>query len=187
MGRPRLTEQRQAEILAALERCLLRDGLANTTVAAVAAEAGFHRTLINHYFGDMESLVGALLVALADELTQSFRAATAQSPRLPAVLDYLFRRTPSRARRLIGALRAADSESAKGPLAQMYEAFTAGLDACLRAEIPAAPAEQRRATAFAIVCLAMSQSQLARLGVSKSHTQGLRASAEVLIEALRWR
>src|SRR5687767_587434 len=101
MGRPRLTEQRQAEILAALDRCVQRDGLANTTVAAVAAEAGCQRTLVNHYFGGMEGLVRALLDALTEELTQSFRDATAKSPRLPAVIDYLFRRTPSRAHTLI--------------------------------------------------------------------------------------
>jgi len=185
MARPRLTEQRREEILAALERCLLRDGLADTTVGAVAAEAGFHRTLIHHYFGDMESLVRALVVRLTGELTQAFRDATATSPGLPALLDFLFRRAPSRAETLIGALRAPGIESAKGSLARMYEAFASGLDACLRAELPEAPAGRCRATAFAIVCLAMSRSQLTRLGVSKRHTEGLRSSAEVLIDALR--
>jgi AcrR family transcriptional regulator len=185
MGRPRLTEKRRGEILAALERCMLRDGLANTTVQAVAAEAGFHRTLINHYFGDMESLVRALVVSLTDELTQSFGDATATSPGLPRVLDYLFRRAPSRANTLIGALRAPGIEAVDEPLARMYEAFASGLSACLRAEFPAAPAARCRSTAFAIVCLGMSRSQLTKLGVSQRHTQGLRSSAEVLIDSLR--
>ena len=184
MGRPRLTEKRRGEILAALERCVLRDGMANTTVQAVAAEAGFHRTLINHYFGDMESLVRALVVTFTDELTQSFRDATAASPGPSAVLDFLFVRAPSRAHTLIGALRAPGIESANEPLAQMYEAFASGLNACLRAEFPAAPASRCRSTAFAIVCLSMSRSQLAKLGVSKRHTDGLRSSAEVLVDAL---
>lgn len=185
MGRPRLTEQRRAEILAALERCVLRDGLAHTTVAAVAAEAGFHRTLVNHYFGDMESLVRALLTGLAEEQARSFRDATSGSAGLASVLDYLFRRAPSRVELLIGALRAPGAGAANAPLASMYEAFTAGLDALLRAEIPSAPSSRRRSTAFAIVCLAMSRFQLARLGVAKRHTQSLRASAQVLIDALR--
>jgi AcrR family transcriptional regulator len=185
MGRPRLTDQRRAEILAALERCVLRDGLANTTVAAVAAEAGFHRTLVNHYFGDMESLVRALLDGLTEELTRSFRDATSGSAGLAGVMDYLFRRAPSRAETLIGALRAPGTDAANAPLASMYEAFTAGLDALLRAEIRSAPSNRRRATAFAIVCLAMSRFQLARLGVAKRHTQSLRSSAEQLIDALR--
>lgn len=185
MGRPPLTEQRQREILAALERCVLRDGLARTTVAGVAAEAGIQRTLVHHYFGGMQGLVQALVVSLTDELAEAFGDASAQSPRLTALLDFLFRRKPSRAEMLIGALRAPGIESANAPLASMYETFTAGLDACLRAEIPAAPAGRRRATAFAIVCLAMSRFQLARLGVSAQRTRGLRSSAEVLIEALR--
>ncbi len=185
MGRPSLAEPRRREILAAFERCVLRDGLANATVAAVAAEAGFQRTLIHHYFGDMESLVRALVVKLTDELTQSFRRATAQSPGISAVLDFLFRRAPSRVHRLIGALRAPGVASANEALAGMYEGFASALGAYLRAEFPAAPAGRCRSTAFAIVCLGMSRSQLAGLGVSRRRTQGLRESAEVLIDSLR--
>ena len=80
MGRPSLAGQRRQEILAAFERCVLRDGLAATTVRAVAEETGCQRTLINHYFGDMEGLVGALVTTLTEELTRSFREATASSP-----------------------------------------------------------------------------------------------------------
>jgi len=185
MGRPPLTQQRQREILAAFERCVLRDGLAHTTVAAVAVEAGIQRTLVHHYFGGMEGLVRALVVSLTRELAQDFGDASAKPPRLAALLDFLFRRKPSRAEMLIGALRAPGTVSANAPLASMYEAFTAGLDACLRAEIPEAPAGRRRATAFAIVCLAMSRFQLARLGVPPRRTRALRSSAEVLIGALR--
>ena len=92
MGRPSLAGQRRAEILAAFERCVLRDGLAHTTVQAVAQEAGCQRTLINHYFGDMEGLVRALIDTLTGDLAEAFREATASSPGLPAVLDFLFRR-----------------------------------------------------------------------------------------------
>ena len=77
------------------------------------------------------------------------------------------------------------SQAADEPLARMYEAFASGLSACLRAEFPAAPAARCRSTAFAIVCLGMSRSQLTELGVSQRHTQGLRSSAEVLIDSLR--
>ncbi len=185
MGRPSLAEQRRAEILGALERCLLRDGLANTSVQAVAAEAGCQRTLVHHYFGTLENLVGALLIELAEDLERSFQEATKEAPALSTLLAFLFQHTPSRANELIAALRASGIESAQEPLARMYESFASSLCLYLRSEFPEAPASRCGSTAFAIVCLSMSRFQLTRLGVSRRHIQSLRSSAEVLIDSLR--
>lgn len=185
MGRPSLAKTRQDQILAAFERALLRHGRAGTTVQAVATEAGCQRTLINHYFGDMESLIRAYLVRLTGELTRSLRDATAASPQLPEFLDFLFRRGPSRAVQLIGALRAPAIEPAQEPLARMYEGFTASLGAYLRTEFPEASESRCQEIAFAVVCLSMSRFQFTRLGVDKHHIEGLRSSAELLIASLQ--
>jgi AcrR family transcriptional regulator len=185
MGRPSLAETRREEILAAFERSLLRHGLAGTTVQAVAEEAGCQRTLINHYFGDMESLIRALLLKLTGELTSALLDAKAVAPGVPAFLDFLFRRTPSRATRLNAALRAPAIEPAQEPLARMYEAFASSLGAYLRREFPAVSASRCREVAFAVVCHSMSRFQLTRLGVSERQIAGLRSSAELLIDSLR--
>ena len=184
MGRPSLALQRREEILAALERCVLRDGLAGTTVQAVATEAGCQRTLINHYFRDMDGLIGALLAKLSEDFNHSYREADPKLSGIHALLDFLFRRPPSRANELIGALHGSGIESAREPLARMYEGAASVLTTYLRAEFPTASASSCRSTAFALVCLTSSRHHLGGLGVAKGRIQSLRASAQVLIEAL---
>jgi AcrR family transcriptional regulator len=51
-------------LLDATERCLRRDGIRRTTVAAVAEEAGVSRAWLYRHFPDKPSLVGAALVRL---------------------------------------------------------------------------------------------------------------------------
>jgi len=184
MGRPSLAPQRREEILAALERCVLRYGVAGTTVQAVASEAGCQRTLINHYFGDMDGLVDALLEQLSENFNRSYRAANPVPIGVNALLDFLFRRPASSANELIGAFHAAGAESAREPLANMYEGAAALLSKLLRAEFPEASATRCRSTAFALVCLTISRYHLGGLGVAPRQIQTLRSSAKVLIDAL---
>lgn len=51
-------------LLDATERCLRREGLRRTTVAAVAEEAGVSRAWLYRHFPDKASLLGAALVRL---------------------------------------------------------------------------------------------------------------------------
>ena len=184
MGRPSLAPQRRQEILAALERCVLRDGVASTTVQAVATEAGCQRTLINHYFGDMDGLVGALLDKLREDFNRSYREANPKLPGIPALLDFLFRRPPSRANELIGAFHGSGIESTREPLARMYDDAAAVLSRYLRAQFPDASATRCRSTGFALVCLTSSRYHLGALGISNRQIQSLRSSAKALIDAL---
>ena len=61
IGRPSKATERRAGILAATGRVVAREGLAETTVAKVADEAGLQRTLVFHYFGDRQSLISAFI------------------------------------------------------------------------------------------------------------------------------
>jgi AcrR family transcriptional regulator len=61
IGRPSKAAERRAGILAATAAVVARDGLAETTVAKVADEAGLQRTLVFHYFGDRQSLISAFV------------------------------------------------------------------------------------------------------------------------------
>jgi hypothetical protein len=85
---------------------------------------------------------------------------------------------------MIGAFHRSGIESAKEPLARMYEGATSVLATYLRAEFTTASLSRCRSTAFALVCLAMSRYQLGGLGVATGRIKSLRASAQVLIEAL---
>lgn len=184
MGRPSLAEPRRAEAISALERCLLRDGWGGTTVQSVAKEAGFHRTLIHHYFGDMDGLVEAAVQSLVLRLSTTFRAAASSSGSADQLLEFLFVHSASSESRLIGALRRADSPAVSTALARMYEGFATEVAELLRREYPNASAKDRRATGIALVSLSMSRYQFESLGVAKPYLGGLRATAGRLVETL---
>ncbi|SLN31665.1 hypothetical protein TRL7639_01345 [Falsiruegeria litorea R37] len=57
MARPKMETERKAQILDALERIVLRDGLAKLTLAKVAEEAGLPRSLLRYFAGNKIDLV----------------------------------------------------------------------------------------------------------------------------------
>lgn len=57
MARPKMEKQRKSQILDALERIVLRDGLAKLTLAKVAEEAGLPRSLLRYFAGNKIDLV----------------------------------------------------------------------------------------------------------------------------------
>ncbi len=80
MARPDLSDERSTQILDAFERCVVRQGLAETTLHDVAEEAGVKRSLIRHYLGNRNALVSALLERLLlrsrtdlDDMRMAFR------------------------------------------------------------------------------------------------------------------
>ncbi|MEZ5211628.1 TetR family transcriptional regulator [Gordonia sp. PP30] len=61
VGRPDKTDERTAQILAAMAGVVARDGLTGATISKVAEAAGLRRTLVLHYFGNRDRLVDAFL------------------------------------------------------------------------------------------------------------------------------
>ncbi|WP_229707804.1 serine hydrolase [Tistrella bauzanensis] len=61
MGRPSVAEERREAILSAFEACVVRKGLAETTLADVAAEAGQPRPLVRYFIGNRDAMVGCLI------------------------------------------------------------------------------------------------------------------------------
>jgi len=61
MPRPSIAVERREEILAAFEVCALRKGLAATTLADVAQEAGLPRPLVRHFIGNRADMVTGLI------------------------------------------------------------------------------------------------------------------------------
>jgi len=93
MGRRSLATKRREEILDALERRVLRDGLHRTTMESVAREVGVRRGLVSHYFGTREALLAAHFGRLLERRDREFEAHVSGrtgKKRLAAGLDYLF-------------------------------------------------------------------------------------------------
>jgi AcrR family transcriptional regulator len=66
---------KRAEIIAAAQRILRRDGPGQCTTRAVARESGLNQGLIYYYFASMEEIVEAAMDAFADELVAAIDGA----------------------------------------------------------------------------------------------------------------
>ena len=66
MGRKSMVEVRRDEITSAVQRCIVRHGLADTTMAMVAEEAGMQRSAISHFLGSREDVITAAIERSCD-------------------------------------------------------------------------------------------------------------------------
>jgi len=57
MGRKKLDQERTAQILEAFGKCVVRNGLDNSGISAVARKAGLSRTLVHHFVGTRDNLI----------------------------------------------------------------------------------------------------------------------------------
>ena len=75
MPRPSIAAERREEILAAFEACALRKGLAATTLADVAAEAGLPRPLVRHFMGNRADMVTGLIERMMQRASSAIETA----------------------------------------------------------------------------------------------------------------
>ena len=73
MGRRKIGEDRRAQILTAFEACVVRNGLARTTLADVAEQAGQPRSLVRYFIGNREHMVDALIDRILERGETQFR------------------------------------------------------------------------------------------------------------------
>lgn len=93
MARPKIADARRSEILAAFEACVVRKGLAKTTLVDVAEEAGQPRGLVRYFIGNRDEMVTALIDRLLErgeaQLRLLPRDGTAEQA-IDVVLDRIF-------------------------------------------------------------------------------------------------
>ena len=90
--------ERREQLILATIRCVANHGLADTTIATVAQEAGLSQGIINLHFRSKEGLLTETLRYLADEYRSACReaaaaAATSPTAGLLAMVDLDFRRS----------------------------------------------------------------------------------------------
>lgn len=77
MPRPSIATKRREEILQAFEACALRKGLAATTLADVAEEAGLPRPLVRHFMGNRADMVTGLIERMMQRTSGAIEKALA--------------------------------------------------------------------------------------------------------------
>lgn len=93
--------ERRTEIIAALERCILKQGYLNTSVRDIAKEAGIHSGAIHYYFESKEQILERLMEAIIEKYSEdAFLALSKEregrSPRqmLSVLAEFLFLKFP---------------------------------------------------------------------------------------------
>jgi TetR/AcrR family transcriptional repressor of bet genes len=91
-------EERRGQLIQATIRCVADRGLADTTIATVAQEAGLSQGIVNLHFRGKEGLLTETLRYLADEYRNACREAAAAAEISPvdgllAMVELDFRRT----------------------------------------------------------------------------------------------
>lgn len=79
-GDPPQVAAARARLLAAAARCIARDGLAGTSMAAVAAEAGVSRQTVYRYFTGRDNLARQTIFSTADTLAEQITSYVAELP-----------------------------------------------------------------------------------------------------------
>ena len=96
MARPANTEQRRAEIAAALARVMATTGYERATIALIAREAGLAPGLLHYHYARKEeillALVDGLAATAAARIQGRLAGAVGPAARLDAVLDALLDR-----------------------------------------------------------------------------------------------
>jgi AcrR family transcriptional regulator len=158
-----LGPERREQILAAVERCIVEYGVAETTLARVADDAGVPRSLIHHYLGTREEMLRAAASRTITNVVRTVRKGIEESDGdgrsdLERCFDVMF--GPRLQDRGIAVVidelngAAVRDEYVRGLVAGMYGAFVSEFERALGDSFPDAPVDRCRTVAHAIVALA---------------------------------
>ena len=188
MGRPPKTEERSGEIMRAFEACVLRQGLAATTLTDVADESGLPRSLVRYFMGNRDEMVDRLierLMALATSRIDAVRDSSGDMS-VARLLDAYFGEVfaDERSNALMGELwyLARTDPHIRDRIHGVYLYATSLLtDALTRERIGSAAS--RRDAAFAVLSLALGQTSLNDFGLAAS-AGAMRSQAQRIVESL---
>jgi AcrR family transcriptional regulator len=190
MARPKIDVERQSQIMHALEACVIRQGLANTSLKDVAAEADLARPLVRYFVGNRDQMISKLFDSVIErgeaQLAQ-YQSQDADAP-LSALLDLLFNGlfADETSNALIGELWyvAERDEAVRAKLATLYQSVRDGIaDALAREGFGKTPAIRLEA-AHALVALSYGQACFEAIGLPSRDKGSMRAQAQSIIETL---
>lgn len=188
MPRPKL--DREPQIMKALEACVLRQGLAKTSLKDVAEEAGLPRPLVRHFVGNRDEMISKLFDGMISrgeeqlERVQGSDVALSLEKCLDLLFEGVFANETSNA--LIGELwYLADRDAAiRARLAALYQRVYDLITDALGAEGLGVSDEERRDVAFALVSLSYGDATFREIGLQGPSRSAIRAQARAILDTL---
>ncbi len=188
MPRPKL--DREPQIMKALEACVLRQGLARTSLKDVAEEAGLPRPLVRHFVGNRDDMITKLFDGMISrgeaqlQQVQDGDAALSLDKCLDLLFDGVFANETSNA--LIGELwYLADRDAAiRARLAALYQRVCDLIVQALSAAGLGTGDQDRRDAAFALVSLSYGDAAFRDIGLRGPSRSAIRAQARAILTTL---
>lgn len=193
MGRKSLANERREQILIAFAQCLRQYGFEGTTLERVAEEAGVKRSIIRHYIGNKDDLITAAVNRIIHEYKAELANAIDSLPQealIPALLDFLFCPNDNFEMAdfdtLVNVLWTTHERNphTRALLLNLYQEFETLILESLTHAYPQSNKEQRKNTAYAIMCLSNDTWSMTSLGFPQSRFDTARSISEKLIASL---
>jgi len=179
VARGKVGDERKEQILSAFEACVLRNGLAKTTLQAVADEAKLPRSLVRYFVGNKPAMANLLIDRMSEraerDLVSGFPVGVKPSfsELIYFVIDGAFTNTTSN--KIIGELwyLSEKNEQIKQNLALLYGGLQNQIIEGMEAENIGKNIEDRKTFAHAVMSLAYGQASFEELGlvISKASTK----------------
>jgi AcrR family transcriptional regulator len=191
-GRPSNRDERYAQVMQALVRCVARFGLEGASLTQIAAEAGLSRPLIRHHLGNREDMIAALQTYVLQsfaEQTQALIAALPETGASAAMIDILFADTTGSSPDRVLAFAALTARAAEDPglsvaCRDSVLSFETTVATVLRNDHPQAAPDTVRAAAQGIVALYLNVASLAPLNMPQDWVQTAQTLAHNLLKGL---
>ncbi len=190
MARAKIEDERKEQILKAFEACVIREGLAKTTLQKVADEAGLPRSLVRYFVGNRADMVDLLIKRMIGRTTDAFAADRNLSPKLSMreLVDFLFDQAMGDdiSNNVVGELwyLAQRDEAIRRSLSGLYQTLVESLVEQMKNNHMGTTKNQRSATAYTLMSLAYGDSSFSFLNLEIGDRQAARDAAYAVIENL---
>lgn len=191
MGRPSKKEERTEEILNAFYRCVARFGIEGSTLERIAEEAGLKRSLVRHFVGNREELIGLLVdrvLQQSDEQWGAFMSMLPEQNGSQFLLEGLFSEQHSDPEYVLvieSLIFAAGREDDMRQRMQAWmQSFTDDVASVLLKDYPNAEGDRIAAVSYGLISLYFNLDSLAPLGMNQQYRQPARTAAEYLLHTL---
>lgn len=190
MARPQMGDERREQILEAFEKCVIRKGVAKTTLSDVAEESDLPRSLVRYFVGNRADMVDLLIDRMIEraedglaQLRPKSRPQTTQD-----FVDFLFENTFANdvSNNVVGELwyMSERDESIRTRLAAMYGRVVHLMVAQMETDGIGSSGRERRDAANIILSLVYGQASFRELGMSGMAGKAAHAHARTIIDSL---
>jgi AcrR family transcriptional regulator len=184
-----MTEARRDQILTAFEACVVRKGLAQTTLADVAEEAGQPRPLVRHFIGNRDAMVTCLIERLLErgeaQMDRALSVSRQVSP--DAMVELLFDEifADSTSNMIIMELwhLSLRDEALRSRLGALYQKVVFEIGALIAKDAAAEQQDQAFDGAYSAVSLALGSAFFRHLGLQARSPGRVRANAAALVNS----